>query len=119
MLNQSPILIVEDEVLIALVLKASVEDAGGVVVGPVGSVTAAMELVETADIAAAILDVQLSDGDVVPVAEYLCARGVPVIFQSGVSLPAGLKVQCPDAPFHKKPASAEELVKDLAALIDR
>ena len=47
LLAQSPILIVEDEPLIALSLKASVEDAGGTVVGPVGSVRAAMALVKT------------------------------------------------------------------------
>ena len=83
----------EDEALVALTLQASVEDAGGTVVEPVGSVRAAMALLETDDIAAAILDVQLSDGEVTPVAAALCALGIPVIFQSGVGLPPGLSAR--------------------------
>jgi DNA-binding NarL/FixJ family response regulator len=58
LLGQAPILIVEDEPFIALELKDSVEDAGGKVVGPVGSAEAALELLETDVVAAAILDVQ-------------------------------------------------------------
>ena len=117
MLGKSSILIVEDEPLVALTLKASVEDAGGTVVGPVESVHAAMTLLETDAIAAAILDVQLSDGDVTPVAAALCALGIPVIFQSGVGLPAGLERQCPGAVFYKKPVPIDMLVERLAALI--
>jgi DNA-binding NarL/FixJ family response regulator len=59
LLGNAAILIVEDEPLIALELKASVEDAGGKVVDPVGSAEAALELLQTDVVAAAILDVQL------------------------------------------------------------
>jgi hypothetical protein len=41
-----PILIVEDELFIALELQALVEDAGGQVVGPVGSANAALTLLQ-------------------------------------------------------------------------
>jgi DNA-binding NtrC family response regulator len=112
-------LIVEDEPLVALTLKELVEDAGGTVVGPVGSVRAAMALLGTVAIAAAILDVQLTDGDVTPVAAALCALGIPVIFQSGVSIPPGLERQCPGAAFYKKPAPPTALLEKLATLIKK
>jgi DNA-binding response OmpR family regulator len=119
LLAHAPILIVEDEPFIALELQASIEDAGGEVLGPVGSVSAAMELLKTARVAAAILDVQLSDGDVTPVAEALLARGVPIVFQSGVNLPPELQRRCPDVIFYKKPASASLLLAKIAELIRR
>jgi DNA-binding NarL/FixJ family response regulator len=65
--NRSPILIVEDEPFVALELAAAVEEAGGVVVGPVGSARAALTLVQSCPIAVAILDVHLTGRDVTPV----------------------------------------------------
>jgi CheY-like chemotaxis protein len=117
LLGLAPILIVEDEPFIALELKASIEDAGGKVVGPVGSVQAAIQLLKTDVIAAAILDVELTDGKVTPVAEALLARRIPMVFQSGVQLPSDLRRQCADVVFYKKPASAQLLLEKLAELI--
>jgi CheY-like chemotaxis protein len=119
LLGLAPILIVEDEPFIALELKASIEDAGGKVVGPVGSVQAALELLDTDTVAAAVLDVQLSDGNVTPVAAALAALGIPMVFQSGVNLPPDLQSQCPDVVYYKKPVSAQLLLKKLAELVGR
>jgi DNA-binding response OmpR family regulator len=118
-LKDAPILVVEDEPFIALELKATIEEAGGKVVGPVGSVSAALALLQTCVIAAAVLDVQLIDRDVTPVAEALVARGVPLVFQSARSLPPDLLSRCPDAIVFKKPISAETLNAALSALIER
>jgi CheY-like chemotaxis protein len=119
LLGLAPILIVEDEPFIALELKESIEDAGGKVVGPVGSSEAALELLETHAVAAAILDVQLSDGNVTPVATALVALGIPMVFQSGVDLPPDLQSQCPDAVHYKKPVSARLLLKKIVEIISR
>jgi len=119
LLGLAPILIVEDEPFIALELKAAVEDAGGKVVGPVGSVQAALELLDTDSVAAAILDVQLSDGNVTPVAAALVARQIPMVFQSSVSLPPDLRRQCPDIAHFRKPASAKLLIEKIAELVSR
>jgi hypothetical protein len=62
LLNRLPILIVEDELFIALELQALVEDAGGQVVGPVGSANAALTLLQTCVVGAAILDVCVRGG---------------------------------------------------------
>jgi DNA-binding response OmpR family regulator len=76
-------LIVEDEPFIALDLAMAVEEARGKVIGPAGSVREALMLIEQHLVQAAILDVNLSDRDVTPIAELLIGGGVPVIFYSG------------------------------------
>jgi CheY-like chemotaxis protein len=119
LLGLAPILIVEDEPFIALELKASVEAAGGQVVGPTGSAQAALELLKRQAVAAAILDVQLSDGTVTPVVSALVKLGIPMIFQSGVDLPSNLRDQCPGAVHYKKPVAARLLIGKLAELIER
>ena len=116
MLKRAPILIVEDEPYVALELQAAIEAAGGTVVGPVGSASAALALLETSAVAAAVLDVQLSDRDVTPVAIFLVSRGVPVVFQSAKPLPANLHRSCPDAVLYEKPVSAESLIETLRNL---
>ena len=58
-LSDHRILVVEDEALIAFEIEEAIRDAGGVVVGPFATVGDAMRLVETEDISAAILDMQL------------------------------------------------------------
>jgi hypothetical protein len=75
-------IIVEDELFIALELQALVEDAGCQVVGPVGSANVALTLLQTCVVAAAILDVQLRDRDVTPVAEALVVLGVRWFFRA-------------------------------------
>jgi CheY-like chemotaxis protein len=113
LLNHAPILVVEDEPYIALELQAAIEEAGGHVVGPVGSVSAALALLQSSAVAAAVLDVQLSDRDATPVAEALIARGVPVVFQSAKSLPPALRERCPQAVVYRKPVDAGSLLQTL------
>lgn len=111
------ILIVDDEPFIALDLAMAVEDAGCLVVGPAGSVREALSLLEASRVTAAILDVNLSDGDVTPVVEVLVARGIPLIFQTGVGLPPALKARYPDLLVYAKPVISERLVSIMIGLI--
>ena len=76
MLNQVSVLIVEDEPFIALDLATAVEEARGKVIGPAGSVREARILIEQHLVQAAVLDVNLSDRDVTPIAELLIKDGV-------------------------------------------
>lgn len=117
MLNRALILIVEDEPFIALMLQVSVEDAGGEVIGPVGSASAALALLQTSVVAAAILDVRLQDRDVTPVAEVLGARNVPMIFHSAESLPPHLRLRHPEASFYQKPVEPMLLMRRLAEMM--
>ena len=117
MLNHASVLVAEDQPFIALDLALAIEDAGGEVVGPAASVKEALALLETADVAGAILDVTLADTDVTPIAEQLIADGIPLILQTGVGLPPGMAARFPDLIVRIKPCDSAQLVDELAALI--
>jgi DNA-binding response OmpR family regulator len=119
LLNQVSVLIVEDEPFIALALATAVEKARGNVIGPAGSVREALMLIERHLVQAAVLDVNLSDRDVTPIAELLIEGGVPVIFYSGLALPAALRERFPSASVFKKPTPPVQLLTRLVALMRR
>lgn len=76
------ILVVEDEYLLAQELAGHFRSVGAEVLGPVGSLASAAELMEFAD--AAILDINLDGEDVYPLADALQDKGVPFVFFSGL-----------------------------------
>jgi DNA-binding response OmpR family regulator len=115
--GRAVVFIAEDEPFIAFDLAATIEDAGGVVVGPAATVKEALALLEIHHVDAAILDVNLSDRDISPVAELLIARGAPVIFHTGLGVPDELGARFPNLIVHLKPLVPEQLIRQLAALI--
>jgi DNA-binding response OmpR family regulator len=117
LLNQVSVLIVEDEPFIALDLAEAVKEARGKVIGPAGSAREALALIDQNLVQAGILDVNLSDGDITSVVELLIKGGAPVIFYSGLALPAALRERYSSAPAYKKPTPSLRLVNELATLI--
>lgn len=78
------ILVVEDDYMVATDVSDFLRDQGASVIGPAGSLGAAMALVKsTSLIDAAVLDVNLRGERVYPVADALIARGVPIVFATG------------------------------------
>ena len=116
-LHDALILVVEDELFIALDLAQAVEDAGGIVVGPAATVREALELIERGRVDGAILDVNLIDRDVTPVATRLIEAGTPVVIQTGVGLPHELASTYPGLRASIKPCDPGKLVSRLADLI--
>jgi len=111
------ILVVEDEVIIAMLIEDFVEELGGGIVGPVGSASSAVKLIESEDICAATLDVNIADGSVYDAAAALRSRSIPFVFVTGYSdLP-----DCPpeflDAPRLKKPFTLDQLADVLSQSI--
>ncbi len=109
------ILVVEDEVLIAMQIEEILLDLGCVVVGAVGRLDAAMSLAADQALDAAILDVNILGGLVYPVAERLSARGIPFMLASGYgswALPEPLR----DLPRLTKPFRRLELENGVRAL---
>lgn len=117
MLHDALVLVAEDEPFIALDITLAIEDAGGRVAGPVASATEAAALIETMPVAAAILDVNLIDGDVWPVVERLMVAGIPFIVQSGVGLAPDLHERYPGLTMQIKPCPPARLVAQLGALM--
>ena len=78
------ILVVEDEYMIADAMQRGFEDQGAIVVGPAPSVRQALRLLDAAaDLDGAVLDMNLGDEAVFPVADALQARGIPFLFTTG------------------------------------
>ena len=76
------VLLVEDEMCLAMMLQDLLEDAGYRVL-KAARVAAALNMAEAEDIDAAILDVNVAGSEVFPVADALRRRGVPFMFASG------------------------------------
>jgi CheY-like chemotaxis protein len=82
-LRSLPVLVVEDESLVAMLLEDMLHDLGCEVVGPVSRVADALALLEREPVAAAILDINVAGEKVFPVADRLEALGVPFLFATG------------------------------------
>ena len=116
-LDRALVLVAEDEPFIALDVALAIEDAGGQVVGPAASVREALALIAARPVAAAILDVNLMDGDITPVADILIRAGIPMILQTGIGLPPLLLARFPGLQVQIKPCVAAVLVRQLVVLI--
>jgi CheY-like chemotaxis protein len=112
-LSRCNVLIVEDQAIIALDLQVAVEEANAQVIGPAPTVREALDLLDTDEVHAAILDANLPDGDITPVAEELIDRGVPFVINTGVAVPLNLR-RFPDLPVFRKPTPASRLIRELA-----
>jgi DNA-binding response OmpR family regulator len=77
------LLIVEDEYLLAQDLTDYFQQLGVEVIGPVGSVSEALKLLNLVEVHGAILDINLRGERVYPVADALRQKRVPFIFASG------------------------------------
>ena len=101
------ILIVEDEMVVAIMLEDILTDLGCKVVRA-GRVAKALQLVATSGIDGAILDVNVAGEPVYPVARELRRRGVPFVFSSGYGYD-GVSPEYRDRPTLSKPFRQEEL----------
>lgn len=77
------ILVVEDEALIAIMVADMLAELGAIVVGPAPTIAKGMALAETETLDAALLDVNVRDERIDPVAEMLKTRGIPMVFATG------------------------------------
>ena len=102
------ILVVEDEMMIALLIEETLQELGCVVVGPVSTLEAALLLAREATLDGAILDVTIRGGAIYPVAERLRERGIPFVLASGYgdwALPQAVQ----DQPRLTKPFTPRDL----------
>ena len=116
MLANARILILEDEAIPALDLATAVERAGGIAIGPAGTIAAALALLDEQDVSGAILDANLPDGELTPVAIRLLERRIPIIVHSGVGAPQELRQLYPDVPVYVKPTGSDRLVDAISAI---
>lgn len=109
------VLIVEDELVIAMQLKADLEDAGHHVVGPARSVAQALGLANQ-QIDAALIDYRLGRETSVPVAECLIGRNVPFALATGYVDDSIIPEHLRHRPRLRKPYTPSDLQKIIAQL---
>lgn len=110
------ILVVEDELMVAMGLEMVLADAGYVVVGPIGRFEQALEAAADGEVDFALLDVNVRGEEVYPVADILSKRGIPYAFLTGYgreSLPKSQNA----ARVLSKPFNATQLLAAVDAML--
>lgn len=107
------ILVVEDEMLVAMLVEDMLAEAGCIVVGPFARVPEALAAARTETVDAALLDVNIAGEKVFPVAHVLEERGVPFLFVTGYGQ-AALPRDRPGWEACTKPFHPDHLTECLA-----
>ncbi len=115
------ILMVEDEMNLAMMLEDILDDAGYHVL-KAGRLPQALEIVaqsgldEAGRIDVAILDINLAGVQVFPLADALRARGVPFVFTSGYGRD-GIPNDYQDCAVLQKPYGADSILSTLKKIL--
>lgn len=109
------VLVVEDQYLVADEICHTVADLGGTVIGPVATVSAALQRIAETTPDLAMLDVDLNGERVYPVADALLRAGVPFAFTSGFDA-AMMEAPFRHAPYLEKPIRMAALARMLVRL---
>ena len=102
------ILLVEDEILVAMMMRDILTEIGFAVVGPFSRLSDAMVAAVHEEIDAGIIDVNLEGNFVYPVAEVLVARQLPFVFVTGYGVES-IDARFGHVPIIKKPVQRQVL----------
>jgi CheY-like chemotaxis protein len=114
-LHGRSVLVVEDEPLIALDLHVALCTAGASILTAT-NVKDAVELISSAQICAAIVDVNLNGDDCSSVCAALAKRSIPFMFYTGYLTADPLSVW-PNVPAVSKPAEGRTMVETIVHLL--
>lgn len=113
------VLIVDDEFLVAHHLQSVLEENGGTVVGPVGSIDDALKVVGSQPMDGALLDANLNGVSSAPIADALVAAKVPFVVVTGYGNLKLANAAMNAAPRIAKPLDEFALVKAVAIAFRR
>lgn len=119
------ILLVEEEVLIAMDIEQLCYEQGATAVETIGtedmlaSAARDPEKAKVIDVDAAILDVKVGESLTSDLAARLRDRNIPFIFATGYTTAEPFFTQFPDVPMIAKPYVGPELVEALATAVSR
>jgi CheY-like chemotaxis protein len=101
-------LLVEDESLVAMMMGEVLRELGFSVIGPCATAAEAAATIDSTDVSAAILDVNLDGELVYPVADLLAARNIPFAFITGYG-EESLSPRYANVPVLQKPIDRKAL----------
>ena len=104
------VLVVEDEALVAMMIQDFLTENGHAVIGPISRASEALLAAKEGDFDAAVLDINLGDGMIYPVAEILAKRGVPFVFVTGYEADT-IDDRFSEVPVLQKPIERQMLEK--------
>ena len=107
-LSNRKVLVVEDEMMIAMLIEDMLDEFGCKPVGPATNVPRALELIGKESIAVAVLDLNLDGKDTYAIADALQRKSVPFIFATGYGS-TGLRQEYGNRPVLQKPFQARDL----------
>jgi light-regulated signal transduction histidine kinase (bacteriophytochrome)/CheY-like chemotaxis protein len=118
-LSELGVLLVEDQMLIAMDVEMMLNDAGidNVVTAP--SAAEALRRLQDFTPDVAVLDVNLGAGTSAPVAQELQRLGVPFLFATGYGDRSMIPAGCEGVPVLPKPYESEPLMKALREIWER
>lgn len=111
------VLVVEDEMLVAMLLEEALQELGCKVIGPVSRVETAQTTIDSERFDCALLDINLRGKPVYPVAELLAQRSVPFGFVTGYG-DRGVAAPFEGRPVLQKPFHTNDLARVVACLAD-
>ncbi|QGM44808.1 response regulator [Methylocystis heyeri] len=106
------ILIVEDNPFIAMAVEEMLSEQGLVIGGVANTLEGALRFIKAAPYDLALLDVNIGERKIDPVAEALTLLGTPFVFTTGCGR-AGLPEAFRDRPVVEKPFYFEEILQSL------
>lgn len=112
------VLVVEDNLIVAMDVSDMLTDLGADTVHSTGSVTEAMRILSEHPINLALLDVNLGQETSLSVAQRLHAAQIPFLLTTGYGESKGILEEYPAAPVLKKPYVATGLRQALSKLTD-
>jgi CheY-like chemotaxis protein len=109
------VLVVEDEPLVALEVTAALRAAGARVL-TAGFLEIGLFTTKNPELSAAVIDLQLSDGNGTAICRRLHHLGVPFVVYTGFP-PMLIRDEWPNVPVISKPARPEQIISALIGLL--
>ena len=113
------VLVVEDDLLLAIALEDTLVGMGAVVLEVCHTLDQAMAWADADDFAVAVLDFSLGPNSVAPLARRLARRSVPFIFHTGMSRSEPSLMEWRDSLIVEKPASPHTLAGAIKSALAR
>ena len=113
------VLIVEDELLIAMEVENLLKRLGCIALDAVPTIQQALRMLESELPDFAVLDVNLNGQRVTPVAEALREQGVPFVLVTGWGSERLQEKVLKDAPYLRKPVNAQQLGRAISDVLAR
>ncbi|WP_107843966.1 HWE histidine kinase domain-containing protein [Litoreibacter ponti] len=113
------VLVLEDNMVIALDASDIITAHGATDVKLASSVDAALKILGSEDLTMAVLDINLGSQTSLPVAQKLDAMKIPFVLATGYGDVQSIVSEYPEAPVVQKPFTAESLAKEIDNALSR